>query len=56
MFSLHFDEARRGFSLLHDGPLDMRFNQAEGGKTAADIINYSSENLLVEVLYHTITY
>ena len=28
--STHFDEGNRGFSFLHDGPLDMRFNVTKG--------------------------
>lgn len=31
------EDASRGFSFVHDGPLDMRFNQREG-ETAADIV------------------
>lgn len=47
--SLHFDEAERGFSLRLDGPLDMRFD-TRSGKTAADILNYSEEKEIFEIL------
>jgi 16S rRNA (cytosine1402-N4)-methyltransferase len=36
--SLHVDDPARGFSFMHDGPLDMRYN-AQSGATAADIVN-----------------
>ena len=44
--SLHFNEASRGFSLLRDGPLDMRMNQDQD-LTAEKVINtYSREELV----------
>ena len=43
--SHQFDNASRGFSFRYDAPLDMRMN-AQGGKTAADIVNsYTQEEL-----------
>ncbi|XP_013385312.1 probable methyltransferase-like protein 15 homolog [Lingula anatina] len=37
--SMQFDTANRGFSLSHNGPLDMRMN-AQDPVTAADAVNY----------------
>lgn len=37
--SMQLDRAERGFSINGSGPLDMRFNPAEGGPTAADLVN-----------------
>lgn len=48
--SMHFDEAERGFSLRQEGPLDMRFD-ASVWSTAADIINYKSEQELAKIFF-----
>jgi 16S rRNA (cytosine1402-N4)-methyltransferase len=41
MSSLHVDQPQRGFSFLHEGPLDMRMDQ-EQGATAEDLVNHAS--------------
>lgn len=43
-------EAARGFSLLTEGPLDMRMDQSRGA-TAADLVNYSAEKALADLIY-----
>ena len=48
--STHFDDASRGFSFRHNGPLDMRFDTKKG-KPLADWINKATENDIKEVLY-----
>ena len=48
--STHFDDASRGFSFRHNGPLDMRFD-IKKGKPLADWINKATENDIKEVLY-----
>jgi len=40
----------RGFSLLADGPLDMRMDQTTG-MTAADLVNHSAEKALADLIY-----
>ena len=43
-------EGARGFSLMADGPLDMRLDRSQG-PTAADIVNSGSEKDLADLLY-----
>jgi 16S rRNA (cytosine1402-N4)-methyltransferase len=40
----------RGFSILTDGPLDMRMNRSEG-MTAADLVNHTAEKALADLIF-----
>src|SRR5258708_30094259 len=43
-------EGARGFSLMAEGPLDMRMDRSQG-LTAADIVNAGSEKELADLIY-----
>ena len=50
---MHFQTGERGFSLMHDGPLDMRLDRTSDNPTAADLVNSLSEKELADLIYTT---
>src|SRR5689334_763065 len=48
--SMQFDTPERGFSFLHDAPLDMRFGP-HVSQTADDLVNKLSERELADLIY-----
>ena len=51
--STQIDDPERGFSILHDGPLDMRYDQTRG-QSAAALLQETDEEELADWLAHTI--
>ncbi|MDY0040521.1 MAG: 16S rRNA (cytosine(1402)-N(4))-methyltransferase RsmH [Desulforhabdus sp.] len=49
--SFQLEDPGRGFSFLHDGPLDMRMDRSLS-QTASDLVNTLSEGDLADLIFH----
>jgi 16S rRNA (cytosine1402-N4)-methyltransferase len=50
--SRQLDDASKGFSFMHDGPLDLRMNP-DGPMTAADVVNTAAEEELAHIFFES---
>lgn len=49
--SVQLDDPERGFTFREDGPLDMRRDPEGDGPTAADILRFTREEALADIIY-----